>query len=213
MIRVLIVDDHEVVRRGLRQLFASANDIEIVGAAANGAEAVTAAVATSPDVVLMDLSMPHVDGVEGTRRLLAVAPDTAVVILTSFSERERIVDAIDAGAVGYLLKDADPDELLRGVRAAAAGDSPFSPRAARALLTVGIRRAAAAGLTPRERQVLIALCQGMANKQIARRLGISEKTVKTHLTNIFSSIGVADRTQAALWAQRHRLDRDVGDQP
>ena len=210
MIRVLVVDDHEVLRRGLTQLFESVDDVEVVGVAANGAEAVTVAVDTSPDVVLMDLSMPDVDGVEGTRRVLAASPKSVVVILTSFSERERIVDAIDAGAVGYLLKDADPDELLRGVRAAAAGDSPFSPRAARALLTIGVQRGAVEGLTRRERQVLVALCQGSANKQIARLLGISEKTVKAHLTNIFARVGVADRTQAVLWAQRHGLDTDSG---
>ena len=208
MIKVVLVDDHEVVRRGLAQLFAIAGDIEVAGVAANGADAVAVAMATEPDVVLMDLSMPEVDGVEGTRRVLAEVPGSAVVILTSFSERERIVDAIDAGAVGYLLKDAEPDELLRGVRAAAAGDSPFSPRAARALLTIGAQRATAEALTPRERQVLGALARGLANKQIARLLGISEKTVKAHLTNCFARIGVADRTQAALWAQRHALDTE-----
>ncbi|MGH9127148.1 MAG: response regulator [Acidimicrobiales bacterium] len=209
MIRVMVVDDHEVVRRGLAQLFSTADDIEVVGMAADGAEAVTVALATGPDVVLMDLSMPEVDGVEGTRRVLAGVPAPAVVILTSFSDRERIVDAIDAGAVGYLLKDADPDELLRGVRAAAAGDSPFSPRAAKALLTIGAQRATAEALTPRERQVLGALAKGLANKQIARLLDISEKTVKTHLTSVFARIGVADRTQAALWAQRHGLGKDL----
>ncbi len=205
MIRILIADDHEVVRRGLGQLFGSVDDIEVIGEAANGAEAAERAALQVPDVVLMDLSMPEVDGVEGTRRIKAAQPDLPVVILTSFSERDRILDAIDAGAVGYLLKDAEPDELLRGVRSAAQGESPFSPKAAKALLQLGSQRKAAEELTPREREILAALCSGLANKQIARRLGISEKTVKSHLTRVFSRIGVQDRTQAALWAERHGL--------
>jgi DNA-binding NarL/FixJ family response regulator len=205
MIRILIADDHELVRRGLDQLFSSVDDIEVVGEATNGAQAADLAAVHHPDVVLMDLSMPEVDGVEGTRRIKAAEPDLPVVILTSFSERDRILDAIAAGAVGYLLKDAEPDELLRGVRSAAQGESPFSPKAAKALLQLGSQRKAAEELTPREREILAALCSGLANKQIARRLGISEKTVKTHLTRVFSRIGVQDRTQAALWAERHGL--------
>jgi DNA-binding NarL/FixJ family response regulator len=203
MIRVLIADDHDVVRRGLEQLFFGVEDMELVGEATNGAEAAELAATCDPHVVLMDLSMPSVDGVEGTRRIKAAQPGLPVVILTSFSERDRILDAIDAGAVGYLLKDAEPEELLRGVRSAARGESPFSPKAAKALLSLGSQRKAAEGLTPREREVLAALCAGLANKQIARRLGISEKTVKTHLTSVFSRIGVQDRTQAALWAERN----------
>jgi DNA-binding NarL/FixJ family response regulator len=205
MIRVLIADDHELVRRGLAQLFGGVDDIDVVGEAADGADAAEQAVAHQPDLVLMDLSMPGVDGVEGTRRIRAVRPGLPVVILTSFSERDRILDAIDAGAVGYLLKDAEPDELLRGVRSAAQGESPFSPKAAKALLSLGSQRKAADDLTAREREVLVALSSGLANKQIARRLGISEKTVKTHLTRVFSRIGVQDRTQAALWAERNGL--------
>ncbi|HEX3394815.1 MAG TPA: response regulator transcription factor [Acidimicrobiales bacterium] len=205
MIRVLIADDHELVRRGLTQLFGGVDDIDMVGEATNGAEAAEQAVAHQPDLVLMDLSMPGVDGVEGTRRIRAAQPGLPVVILTSFSERDRILDAIDAGAVGYLLKDAEPDELLRGVRSAAEGESPFSPKAAKALLSLGSQRKAADDLTAREREVLSALSSGLANKQIARRLGISEKTVKTHLTRVFSRIGVQDRTQAALWAERNGL--------
>jgi DNA-binding NarL/FixJ family response regulator len=205
MIRILIADDHEVVRRGLAQLLSGVEDIELVAEAKNGTEAAELAAAHSPDVVLMDLSMPDVDGVEGTRRIKAAQPDLPVVILTSFSERERILDAIDAGAVGYLLKDAEPEELLRGIRSAAHGESPFSPKAAKALLSLGSQRRAAEVLTSREREVLAAVCSGLANKQIARRLGISEKTVKAHLTKVFSRIGVQDRTQAALWAQRNGL--------
>ena len=208
MIRVLVVDDHAVVRRGLTELLDNEADMEVVGAAADGEEAVAMASSLGPDVVLMDLSMPEVDGVDATRRILTQQPGLPIVIVTSFSERDRILAAIDAGAVGYLLKDAEPDELLRGVRAAAAGDSPFSPKAARALLNLGGQRKAAEDLTPREREVLGLLSSGLTNKVIARRLGISEKTVKTHLTSVFSRIGVSDRTQAALWAQRNGLTAD-----
>ena len=147
--------------------------------------------------------MPEMDGVEATRAIRSVLAEVPVVILTSFSERDRILDAIDAGAVGYLLKDADPDELLRGVRAAATGDAPFSPRAAKALLVLGGRRKSADGLTARERQILALVAQGLTNQAIAHQLGISHKTVKAHMSNVFQRIGVTDRTQAALWAQRN----------
>ncbi len=203
-IRVLVVDDHAIVRRGLSELLGAEPDLLVVGAAADGLAAVTVAAQTRPDVVLMDLSMPQLDGVAATRQLLEVSPLSRVVILTSFSERERILSAIDAGAVGYLLKDVDPEELLRGVRAAAAGEAPFSPRAATALLpAAGSQRPS---LTPREREVLALLAEGLPNKSIARRLGISEKTVKTHVGAVFTALGVGDRTSAALWAQRHGLD-------
>jgi len=203
VIRVVIADDHAVVRRGLLQLFAGTDDMEIVAAAADGAEAVAAADQHQPDLVLMDLSMPDMDGVEATREIRARHAELPVVILTSFCERERILDAIDAGAVGYLLKDADPDELLRGVRAAATGDAPFSPRAAKALLVLGNQRQTGDGLTARERQILCLVAQGLPNQVIAHQLGISLKTVKAHLSNVFQCIGVTDRTQAALWAQRN----------
>jgi DNA-binding NarL/FixJ family response regulator len=202
VIRVVVVDDHAVVRRGLVELFAAAGDIEVVADVDDGSAAVDAVTAEHPDVVLMDLSMPGMDGVEATRMLSVNAPDVAVVILTSFSEQARILDAIDAGAAGYLLKDADPDELLRGVRAAAVGEAPFSPKAAKALLNRTTQRANPE-LTSREREVLACVATGLPNKQIARRLGISEKTVKSHLTSVFQRIGVTDRTQAALWAQRN----------
>jgi DNA-binding NarL/FixJ family response regulator len=205
VIRVLLADDHDVVRRGLTALLEGAGDISVVGAAADGAEAVTLSLEHTPDVVLMDLSMPGVDGVEATRRVVAERPDARVVILTSFSDRERILDALDAGAVGYLLKDAEPDELLRGVRAAARGESPLAPKAAQAVLEARAEGRPTADLTARERDVLELLAQGLANKQIARRLGIAEKTVKAHLTSVFQRIGVTDRTQAALWARRQGL--------
>jgi len=204
VIRVVVVDDHAVVRRGLVELFAAAGDIEVVADVDDGSAAVAAVVEQKPDVVLMDLSMPIMDGVEATRQLSEQAPNVAVVILTSFSEQSRILDAIDAGAAGYLLKDAEPDELMRGVRAAALGEAPFSPKAAKALLNRTAQRDATE-LTNREREVLVCVASGLPNKLIARRLGISEKTVKSHLTSVFQRIGVTDRTQAALWAQRNGL--------
>src|SRR3954463_7178956 len=180
--------------------------MEVAGMAASGRDAVRLAEEQQPDVVLMDLSMPDLDGIGATRELRRRAPDTQVVVLTSFSDRDRILDALDAGAIGYLLKDAEPDELIRGVRAAARGEAPLAPKAASAVLTARADRRPAADLTPREREVLGFLARGKANKQIARELGISEKTVKAHLTRVYEAIGVADRTAAALWAQRHGLD-------
>lgn len=203
-IRVLLVDDHAVLRSGLEQLLSGEPDLEVVGTAADGAAALEEVRRTRPDVVLMDLQMPGTDGVRATRQIVAEGgPD--VLVLTSFSDADRIVAALDAGAVGYLLKDADPDDIIEGVRAVARGESPLHPRAARQLL--GARHAAAAevDLTPRESEVLALVRQGLANKQIARRLGISERTVKAHLTSVFASIGVVDRTQAALWAERRGL--------
>jgi DNA-binding NarL/FixJ family response regulator len=201
-IRIVLVDDHAVVRTGLAQLLDGSEGIEVVGAAATGAEAVVVVRDTRPDVVLMDLQMPEMDGVTATRRLLAETPGTQVLVLTSYSDAERIVAALDAGAVGYLLKDADPEEIISGVRAVSRGESPLHPRAARTLLTA---RSASptSGLTPRELEVLGLVRAGLANKQIARRLGISERTVKAHLTSTFARIGVVDRTQAAVWAERH----------
>jgi DNA-binding NarL/FixJ family response regulator len=156
----------------------------------------------------MDLSMPGMGGVEATRRLLAGHPDLQVVVLTSFSDQDQVLDAVDAGAVGYLLKDADPADLLQGVRAAAAGQSPLDPKVARTLLTRRTTPAPQDQLSDREREVLTLVADGLANKQIARHLSITERTVKAHLTSIFQRIGVTDRTQAALWAERNGLRRD-----
>jgi DNA-binding NarL/FixJ family response regulator len=207
-IRVAIADDHRVVRVGLEQLLATFEDIERVGSADGGEAAVALCTAERPDVLLLDLSMPDLDGVEVTRRLAGSAPETRIVVFTSFSDRERIVQALDAGAIGYLLKDAEPDEIHAAIRAAARGEAPLAPKAAAALLAERGARAPAVELTAREREVLALVVAGMANKQIARRLGISEKTVKGHLTNLFQRIGVADRTQAALWAERTGALRD-----
>jgi DNA-binding NarL/FixJ family response regulator len=210
MIRVLLADDHQLVRSGLAALLAGSEDIEVVGTAANGAEAVEMARSFTPDVVLMDLVMPVMDGVEATRRLVADVPSAQVVVLTSFSDQERILAALDAGAIGYLLKDVDPAELVRGVRAAARGESPLHPKAARSLLSSRSESRPAertnVELTPREAQVLSLLRQGLANKQIARALGISQATVKAHLTSVFQRIGVTDRVQAAVWAERRAAE-------
>jgi DNA-binding NarL/FixJ family response regulator len=203
MIRVLLAEDHAVVRTGLLQLLGHVDDVEVVGAATGGEEAVALAAAARPDVVLMDLEMPDLDGIEATRRIRSADPSVNVVVLTAFSDRQRILGAIDAGAVGYLLKDAEPDELIRGLEAAARGESPLAPKAAQALVAARAAEQTDPELTPREREVLALLADGLPNKLIARRLDISEKTVKAHLTNIFHRIGVTDRTQAALWAQRH----------
>lgn len=205
MIGVLVVDDHPMLRAGLAQLLEQADDITLIGLAADGAKGVELALGAHPDVVLMDLEMPGLDGIEATRRIRASCEHTQVVILTSFSDRARILDALDAGATGYLLKDAEPDQLLRGIRAAAVGEAPLAPRAASELLAERHETRPASGLTPREREVLAMVAEGLPNKLIARRLEISEKTVKAHLTRIFERLGVSDRTQAALWAQRHRL--------
>lgn len=208
MIRVLLVDDHPVVRRGLSAVLEGAPDVEIVGAVDNGAQAADDAGTTQPDVVLMDLSMPDMDGVEATAAVLARCPDVRVVVLTAFAENARILAALNAGAVGYLLKDSDPNDVIRAVRDAAAGLAPISPRAARALLpgrAATPHSSLADKLSVREREVLGLVAEGLPNKIIARRLQISEKTVKTHLTRVFATLQVQDRTSAALWAQRHGL--------
>ena len=205
MIRVLVVDDHAMVRSGLSALLEASGDITVVGQAPDGQVAVEAARDHQPDVVLMDLSMPVMDGAEATRKVLAVAPDSKVVVLTSFSDRDRVNAALRSGAVGYQLKDGEPAELLAAVRSAAAGHAPLDPRVARALLpTVGEQ--SGDGLSPREREVLRLVAQGLANKQIGRALGISERTVKAHLGRVFRQIGVVDRTSAALWARDHLAD-------
>jgi DNA-binding NarL/FixJ family response regulator len=206
-IRVLLVDDHQLVRAGLASLLGAAEDVRVVGQAGDGAAAVERARELTPDVILMDLSMPVLDGVEATRRILAELPATQVLVLTSFSDRTRVDQALGAGAIGYLLKDSEPDDLLGAVRAAARGESPLDPRVARALLP---RRAddPAEALSGREREVLRLVTQGMANKQIGRALGITERTVKVHLGNAFRRIGVRDRTSAALWTREHLPEPD-----
>jgi DNA-binding NarL/FixJ family response regulator len=207
VIRLLLAEDHPVVRVGLERLLAGEQDIEIVGTAENGAVAVELAAEKEVDVVLMDLSMPVLDGIEATRQIVeAHGESLRVVVLTSLSAREEIMAALDAGASGYLLKDAEPQELLAGVRAAARGDAPLAPRAAKEVLSARVEEASGPELSPRETEVLQLVARGLPNKRIARELQISEKTVKAHLTQVFQRIGVTDRTQAALWAK----DRGLG---
>ena len=199
MIRVLIVDDHPVVRTGLVALFDSADDIEVVGTASDGLEAVASAVAIRPDVVLMDLRMPGLDGDGATARILADAPGTRVLILTTYESDDAILSAIEAGASGYLLKAAPAEELLAGVRAVAAGEVALAPRIAAML----VRRVAAPdamptapALSPRETEVLRLVSDGLSNREIGERLFLGEATVKTHLLHAFAKLEVRDRTRA-----------------
>jgi DNA-binding NarL/FixJ family response regulator len=210
MIRVLLADDHGVIRDGLGRMIAALDDVELVAVAGDGAEAVEQCARHAPDVVLMDLDMPVLDGIEATKRIAASRPQTAVLVLTAFSDGPRIMGALEAGACGYLLKDVDGDEVAEGIRAAARGESPLDPRAARTMLDARTAPDPLAGLSEREREVLQLLVAGMANKLIARRLQISEKTVKSHLTRIFRELDVTDRTQAALWAERHGVPSGDG---
>jgi DNA-binding NarL/FixJ family response regulator len=205
VIRVVVVDDHTIVRNGLVQLLGSDPGLEVVGAAGDGEAAVALCLDQRPDVALMDLSMPGMGGVEATRRIATQGGGVQVVVLTSFADRERVLDALNAGAIGYLLKDAEPEELIRAIHAAARGESPLDPRAARTMLATQQTPGPLELLTERERQVLALVAEGLPNKQIGRRLEISEKTVKAHLTSAFRAIGVDDRMQAGLWARRHGL--------
>jgi DNA-binding NarL/FixJ family response regulator len=214
MIRVVIVDDHVVVRAGLTQLLATTDDIEVVGEADDGSLALSKVAELMPDVVLMDLSMPGLDGVEATRAVKKAYPEVHVVVLTSFGDQARIMAALEAGADGYLLKHADPEQIIAAMRSAIAGGAPLDPKVARVLLTArasgtGSGSASGVSMTDRERQVLLLVSDGLANKQVARRLGISERTVKAHLTNIFQRLGVRDRTQAALWAREHLSEKRI----
>lgn len=194
MIKVLVVDDHWLVRHGLSLLFDAATDVSLVGEAANGLEALEKVRDLEPDVVLMDLSMPVMDGVEATKRIVTKYPDVKVVVLSSFSERRTVLEAIDAGAAGYLLKDGDMEDILRAVRAAAQGESPLAPRAAQAILSARPSRQLPA-LSVREREVVDFVITGLRNREIADRMGITEKTVKTHLTHVYQRLGVSTRAE------------------
>jgi DNA-binding NarL/FixJ family response regulator len=204
-IRVLVVDDHGVVREGLRTFLLLQVGIEVVGEATDGSEAVAAAAQLEPDVVLMDLVMPVLDGVEAMRRIREARPQTRVIVLTSFTDDDKLLAAVRAGAAGYLLKTAPPQEVVRAIRAAHAGDAVLDPSAAGRLLEALAGPREPQPLTPREREVLTLLSRGMTNKRIAGELGVSEKTVKTHVGRILSKLGVTDRTQAALYAVRAGL--------
>ncbi|MCE7082260.1 response regulator transcription factor [Streptomyces sp. ST2-7A] len=205
--RVLLVDDHRVVRRGLRTFLEIQEDIEVVGEAADGAEAVERARELSPDVVLLDLKMPGTDGLEALRSLGGSGPGTRVLVITSFTERRTVVPALRAGANGYLHKDIDPDALAAAIRSVHAGHVLLEPEIARALLSNDTdgRSGRSGTLTEREREVLALIARGRANREIARALVLSEKTVKTHVSNILMKLELADRTQAALWAVRNGL--------
>ena len=200
MITILLVDDHPLVRSGLASLIGTTDDLKVVGEASGGAESVILAGDLEPDVVLMDLSMPGMDGVEATRLILDAHPQVHVVVLTSFADEQRVSEALAAGAVGYLLKDTDAREVLAAIRSASQGHAPLDPRVARALLPSATPRVKDT-LSGRELEVLRLVAQGLANKQIGRALGISERTVKVHVGHVFRRIGVSDRTSAAMWAR------------
>jgi DNA-binding NarL/FixJ family response regulator len=208
VIRVLIVDDHAVVRQGLRTFLELQDGIEVVGEAADGEEALAVAAETTPDVALVDLVMPRLDGIATIERLRTSSPATRVLVLTSFLDDDMIFPAVRAGAAGYLLKDAQPADLVAAIRTVSEGKAQLDPSvAARVLeeLAADARTPAPELLTAREREVLALLARGLANKAIARELGVSEKTVKTHVSNILGKLGVHDRTQAALYAVRRGL--------
>ncbi len=202
--RVLVVDDHALVRSGLGAVLAATDDCEVVGEAATGEEGVALARELHPDVVVMDLSMPGAGGVAATATLRSAMPDVRVLVLTTFADDGRVRAALAAGATGYLLKDAAPDEVVRAVRAAARDETPIDPRVARALLPGGTADTSTdVRLPPRERDVLARIARGLSNRQIATELGIAERTVKVHAGSLFRRIGVADRTSAALWGRDH----------
>ncbi len=210
-IRVFLADDHGVVRRGMRAYLDLIDDIDVVGEAANGREAldriaVLEPTGQLPDVVLMDLLMPGMDGIEATRLLKERFPTVEVVALTSFVAEAKVRAALEAGAAGYLLKDAEVDELASAIRAAVRGEMHLDPAVARQL-TAALRapRVGAVTLTPREREVLALIAEGRSNRQIATALVVSDRTARTHVSNILAKLGVVSRTQAALWAVRERI--------
>jgi DNA-binding NarL/FixJ family response regulator len=200
-VRVILCDDHAMVREGLARLVSTHEAIDVVGLASDGEEAVELTLRLEPDVVMMDISMPRVDGIEATRRIIAEAPSTRIIMLTSFREDEQVLEALGAGAIGFMLKDSDGRELVRGIEAAARGEAPLDPRAATALVRRPKISDPREGMSERERQVLDLISSGLPNKAIASQLEITEATVKAHLTRIYRQIGVTDRTQAAIWAR------------
>ena len=204
-IRIVIADDHSVVRRGLRMFLKQDPELEVVAEAANGDEAVRLARQLQPDIVLMDLLMPVMDGIAATAMIRRELPDTEVIALTSVLEDASVIGAVRAGAIGYLLKDTDADALCRAIKAAAAGQVQLTPQAAARLMQVVSAPDSPEELTERETEVLRLLAQGQANKQIAHSLHIAEKTVKVHVSNILSKLGVQSRTQATLYAIRNGL--------
>jgi len=214
-IRLMVVDDHGVVRQGVRAFLDTHDDIEVVAEAIDSATAIARCTEQAPDVALVDLKLPDVDGVETTRRIKAASPRTQVIILTSLDDPRFVLPAIQAGAVSYLLKDAAPDALVSAVRKAARGEAVLHPRVA-ALLLEAVRKPerdaeALAPLSQREREVLMLIAQGMSNAAIAENLAIGEKTVKSHVSNVLAKLQLADRTQAAVYAWKRGLMRDKGE--
>jgi len=206
LIRVLIVDDHEIVRRGIKSYLATEEGFEVVGEASSGEEAVRMAQELRPDVVLMDLVMPGMDGVEATRRIMASNPQTCVVVLTSYTDDSRVLPALKAGARSYLLKDVAAEELGESLRRAHRGESVLHPVAAQRVLR---EMTAPKGAEPTEREleVLLLVAQGLSNQEIGERLYITERTVKAHITSLLSKLGLSDRTQLAIYAHTHGLVR------
>ena len=205
MIGVLIVDDHPALRAGLEQMLATDEGLAVVASASGGREGVEHAARHRPDVVLMDLEMPDLDGAAATREIRATVPEAKIVVLTSFGDRARILEALDAGAIGYLLKDAEPEDIVRAVRAAANGDAPLDPRAAREVLADQRDRPAAPDLSEREREILALVAAGHANKVIALRLGISHKTVRNTLSARCARSARATARRPRCGAQRNGL--------
>jgi len=207
-IRVLIADDHPVVRSGLRSFLSTVGGIEVVGEASDGAQAAELAATLEPDVVLMDMSMPNVDGIEATRRITESSPDVKVIALTSFATDDKVFPAIRAGAAGYLLKEAEPSDVADAITKVHRGEPILHPAVAERLMrevAASTPRAHRTDLTARELEVLRLIAAGRSNREIARELGVAEKTVKTHVSNVLSKLGVSDRTQAALYAVQHGL--------
>lgn len=212
-ITVMLVDDHEVVRQGVRFFLEAHSDFVVVGEVESGKAAVKLAEEHIPDVVLMDLVMPEMDGIEATHQVLEVSPTTKVIVLTSFAEDELVFPAIEAGAIGYLLKDVDPQDLHHAIQAVHRGETQLHPDITKKLIdrvTASQKGAdtVPGDLTPRELEVLALIAQGQSNREIAATLTISEKTVKTHVGNILSKLHLSDRTQAAIYAHKHSLALD-----
>lgn len=215
-VRVLLVDDQQLVRAGLRMLCQTADDLEVVGEAATGNEAVRLAEQVVPDVVLMDLRMPGMDGIRATERILAARPTTRVVVLTTFDDDDHLYPALAAGASGFLVKDASPEELLAGIRRAATGDQPFSPEVLRRVVNSAVTSRATAetigrtqvsGLTAREAEVLALVAEGLSNTEIADRLHVGITTVKTHITNLMTKTGASNRVRLAILGLGYQRDR------